>query len=222
MEAAGRLIGENDPGLRDDGPRHGDLLLLPSRQLRRIEILLSDDLELVEDLGNPRLTLLARHVPVGQRDIEVLVNGQVVDQVKLLEHEADVRLVQRVALLDAHRVHGLVVEEILARVFGVEHAENRKQGGLSRPRRTHDRDEFAFVDVEIDLAQNERLPALVGIGLFDITQANHTAHSSLRASIGSTCAARSAGTSAAMLATASISATTPTSVNGSVGETPKS
>ena len=80
-------------GLRDHGARNGDLLLLAARELRRVEILLADHLEAIEDLGDARLALFARHVAVRQRDLEILVDRQVVEQMKVLEHEADVLFV---------------------------------------------------------------------------------------------------------------------------------
>src|SRR5690606_36027137 len=100
VQAAGRLVGQHDARVRDDRPRDGDLLLLPAGELSRVEILLADDLESVENLGDAGLTLLARHVAVRQRDVQILVDGQVVEQMEVLEHEADVVLVQPVALLD--------------------------------------------------------------------------------------------------------------------------
>ena len=108
VEAAGRLIGQDDARLGDDCTGNRHLLLLATRELRRIEVLLADDLKPVENLSDARLAFLARYVAIRQRYVEVLVDRQVVEQVKLLEYEADVLLVQRVALLHVHLVNGLL------------------------------------------------------------------------------------------------------------------
>src|SRR3712207_8877323 len=57
--------------------------------------------------------------------------------VVLLEDEADVLLVERDALLGAHRVHGLAEEEVLPLPAVVEHAEDREQRALAGARRPH-------------------------------------------------------------------------------------
>ena len=58
-----------------------------------------DDAEAVEDVGDDALALGLLHVAVGERQLDVLVDGQVVEQVVALEHEADVALLQRRAIL---------------------------------------------------------------------------------------------------------------------------
>src|SRR5438045_607773 len=79
---------------RTCGARDADELLLSARQLVRIQVLLADDLEAVEDVGHHALTILAAHVTVRERNLQVLVHRQVVEQVIALKHEADVLLVQ--------------------------------------------------------------------------------------------------------------------------------
>ena len=133
--------------LGDHGARDADQLLLPAGELPRIEILLADHAEPVERVGDDRLALRLLHVPVRQRDVEVLGDGEIVDQVVLLEDEADVLLVQRDALLVAHRVHRVAEEEELARPRAVEHAEDREQRRLAGARRAHDRHELARLNV---------------------------------------------------------------------------
>ena len=60
---------------------------------------MADDVEAVERVADDRLALGPRDVAVGERDLEVLVDRQVVQQVVALEHEADVLLLQLEALL---------------------------------------------------------------------------------------------------------------------------
>src|SRR4051794_1957395 len=57
MQVARRLVREDDLRVGDDGSRDGDELLLAARELVRIEILLLDDRELVEDVAHHALAL---------------------------------------------------------------------------------------------------------------------------------------------------------------------
>ena len=154
VQVAGRLVGENDLRVRDHRARHGDELLLAARELVRIEILLADDRELVEDVADHALALGLLDVAIRERDVEVLVDGEVIEQVIALEHEADVLLVQLGAVLRAELVHRLIEEVVLAGPGAVVHADDVEQRRLAGARRPHDRDELALLDVDVDAPQH--------------------------------------------------------------------
>src|SRR5437764_4200726 len=213
----GRLVGEDEGGFVDQCARHGHELLLAARELPGKEVLLRDDREAVERVGDERVALALLDVAVRQRHIEVLGHGEVVEQVILLEHEPDVLLVERHAVLGLHLVHHVVEEAVLARPVAVEHAEHREQRGLPRPGWTHDRDELAGGDVDGDLPQQEQAAVPLGDGLVEVLELDH---SDLRATIGSTRAARRAGRQLATSETIASNATTPTNVVGSLARTP--
>ena len=159
VEVAGRLVGEDERGLRDERARDADQLLLAARELRRVQILLADDLEPVEDVAHHAVALLPLHVAVGERHVEVLVDREVVEQVIALEHEADVRLLQLGAFLLPERVNRLAVQVVLAGPGRVVHAEDVEQRGLAGARRPHDRHELARREVERDRAAGRRSSA---------------------------------------------------------------
>src|SRR5690606_39835304 len=73
----------------------------------------------------------------------------------LFRSEADVVLVQTIAILDARLVDGLAVEEVLVVELAVEHAENREQRRFPGAGRPHDRHEVPFGNVERDLPRSE-------------------------------------------------------------------
>ena len=75
----------------------------PPESCEGIEVFLADDLEAVERIGDQALALGARHVLVGEREVDVLLHGQIVEQVIALEDHADVPLGQLGALLAIHR-----------------------------------------------------------------------------------------------------------------------
>ena len=55
-------------------------------------------------------------------------------------------------------VDAAILEDHLAAVGGFEPGDDPQQGGLARPRRTQESDEFARRDVEIDRLQHLRFP----------------------------------------------------------------
>ena len=99
------------------------------------------------------------HVAVGERQLDVLVDRQVVEQVIALKDEADVPLLQRGAILGGERVNRMPHQVVLAAPGAVVHAEDVEQRRLAGARRSHDRDELAWLDVERDAAQDEGLPS---------------------------------------------------------------
>src|SRR5439155_3696952 len=195
VEIPGRLVGEDERRLVDHRACHGDELLLPARELPREEVFLRDDPEAVERVGHERLALALLDVAIGQRDIQVLGDGEIVEQVVLLKHEADVLLVERHAVLGLHLVHGVVEEAVFAHPVAVEHAEDRQQGGLPRPGWTHDRDELARGDVDRDLPQDEEPAVPLGDGLVEGAKGDHRGSGpySRSATVGASLEARRAG-----------------------------
>src|SRR5687767_13144892 len=57
VEVPRRLVSKDQPRARDDRARDADQLLLPSRQLGRVQVLLGDDAEAVEGIRDERLPL---------------------------------------------------------------------------------------------------------------------------------------------------------------------
>ena len=64
------------------------------------------------------------HVSVGEGDLEILGDGEVVEQMVLLEDEADILFVECVALFELESVHGVIVLKVLTLPVGVEHADD--------------------------------------------------------------------------------------------------
>src|ERR1700691_477829 len=93
-------------------------------------------------------------VAVRQRNVEVLVDRQVVDQVVALEHEADVLLVQLHAVLGLHLVNGMIQEVELAGPSAVQHPDDAEQRGFAAARWTHDGHKLAFLNVHLDAPQD--------------------------------------------------------------------
>src|SRR5262249_48650045 len=98
VQVSGGFVSQEQAGLVDDGPGHPHQLLLPARELRGVEVLLSDDAEAVERVGHPGLDLLAGEPPVPERNLEVLGHRQIVEQVVALEDEPHVAPGERLSI----------------------------------------------------------------------------------------------------------------------------
>ena len=89
VEVSRRLVGEEDQRLARYGPRDGDALLLAARELRGIMLDAVRHAHTLERLLHPLAPLGRRHPAVGERQLDVLVDGEVTDQVEGLEDESD-------------------------------------------------------------------------------------------------------------------------------------
>src|SRR5439155_1241072 len=97
----------------------------------------------------PRATVVAI-APVDQRKLHVLDGVEARQQVEGLEHEADVLVADRRELVVGELSHVLPGEHVRAGIGYVEATEDVHERRLARARGTHDRDELARSDVEID------------------------------------------------------------------------
>ena len=106
MQIAGRLVGQQQRRFVNDSPRNANQLLLSAGKLVGIQVLLGDNLKMVERFGHHALPLTAWDVLVRQRQVDVFLHGQVVEQVIALEDHSDVALGQLGAIFALHQVHG--------------------------------------------------------------------------------------------------------------------
>src|ERR687892_2107167 len=114
MEISGWFVSQNNSRVGNDSARNADELLLATRKLRREKILLTHHLKTVQRVANNRLPILLAHVAVRKRQLEVLENRLVVQQVIALKNETDVLIAERRAFLSIELVHRCVVEVVLA------------------------------------------------------------------------------------------------------------
>src|SRR5213593_1285906 len=94
VKVAGRLVCQKQPRFGDDGTSNSDELLLTAGKLVGIEIFLGDDLKTIQSIRDNGLAFASLDIAIREGNIQVLVNRQVVQQMILLEDEADVSFVQ--------------------------------------------------------------------------------------------------------------------------------
>ena len=69
--------------------------------------------------------------------------------------------------------HILVEKPVLAAGDAVDHADDVEQGGLAATRRSHDGDELALIDFEIDAIQGD---GFYFVGLINLEHISHFQH----------------------------------------------
>src|SRR5438067_3100527 len=174
VQVARRLVGQDQFSIRDHRARNADELLLPARKLARIKILFPDDVKAVERVAHDRIASSLVHVPIGERDIEVLVNREVVEQVIILKNKPDLLVPERRALLRFQGMDRRVFEIVFAAPGMIVHAEDMKQRGLARAGRPHDGNEVAFVYLQVDVAQDvKEFPFRERIETLEVFEFNH-------------------------------------------------
>ena len=141
---------EGDP---DQGARHGHALLLTARELRRIVLHAVRHADFFQRLVHPLLALRRRHAAIGQRQLDVLVDREIADQVERLEDEADLAIADARPLLHLQAAHRLAVQHVLPVGGRVEQAQDGQQRRLAAARRPGDRDIFALLDVHVNARQ---------------------------------------------------------------------
>ena len=153
VEVTCRFVGEDELGVGDDGAGDGHPLLLTARQLLREVVFAMSDVHAGHDGLHTLLALGSRDVHVAQRQFDVLIHIQLINEVETLKHEANVALAELGAVLFLE-VADLMAEEFVTALGGVvQEAEDVEQGGLAASRRPHDGDKLAVVDFERNAVQ---------------------------------------------------------------------
>src|SRR5947209_5308543 len=131
MKISGRLVREDQFRIGDDGARDPDELLLAAGKLARKQIFLRDDLKAIKSVGDNCRALVLAYLSIGKRNLEVFVNRQIIEQMILLEDEADMFVAQGAALFRFQMMNGGVVEKIFARPTVIVHAKDVQQCGFA-------------------------------------------------------------------------------------------
>src|SRR5262249_61107914 len=93
---------------------------------------------------------------IRQRDLEVLVNREIVEQMVLLKDKTDLLVPQRGALLRLQMMHSCVVQRVFAFPAVIVHPENVQQRRFTSARRTHDGNKFALGKFRLNTPRTEK------------------------------------------------------------------
>jgi hypothetical protein len=111
-------------------------------------------------------------MPIGERQLHVLVNGEVADQVERLEDEPDLAVADARALRQLQAGDGLAVQVVYAVAGRVEQAQNGEQSRLAAAGRPGNRQILSFLDVEMDGGERMRLHLVRHEDFADVLKSN--------------------------------------------------
>src|SRR5260221_428320 len=153
VEVARRFIRQENARFPTERTGDGDALLLSTGKLRRVVIHSMSHADAFEGLRRLALAFRRGRAAVGERQLDVLIHGEVANEIEALEDETDF------AVADA-RPHGVVevrdrlaVEDVGAFAGRIEQTENGEQSGLAATGRAGDGDEFAAFYFQADGGQ---------------------------------------------------------------------
>src|SRR5271165_3222271 len=102
------------------------------------------------------LALRAAHAAIGQGQLDVLIHGEVADEVERLEDEADLAVANAGALREFEALHFLAVQNVSAVGRRIEETENSKQRRFAAARRSGNGDVFSPLNINVDASKRVR------------------------------------------------------------------
>src|SRR5688500_17511596 len=94
MQIPRGFIGKNQAGLRDQRAGNADELLLTTRELVGVKVFLADDVKAIECVTNDAVAILLWCITVRERNLQILVHCEIIEQMVALKNEADMLLLQ--------------------------------------------------------------------------------------------------------------------------------
>src|SRR5688572_10495896 len=88
----------------------------------------------IQRLTNARFSFARVHPPVGQRELDILIDSQVTNQIKTLKDKTYFAIADARSLRQREVLNGLFVKHILAIGWRIEQTQNRQQGRLATAR----------------------------------------------------------------------------------------
>ncbi len=172
VEVSRRLVGQQDG--RSPHHRAGDRhpLLLAAGQLGRVMFHAMGHAHALQRLLRALLALGGGHAPVRQRQLDVLVDRQVADQVEALEDEAHLPVADAGPLRGGEVRHRLAAQPVFAFGGRIEQAEDRHQGRFAAAGRPGDGDVLALGDGQVNPGQRMGLHLLGDEDLVQVLDAN--------------------------------------------------
>src|SRR6185295_967787 len=131
-------------------------LLLSAGELRRIVFHAMTHANAFQRFVHALLALGAGHSAVGERQLDVFVDGQIADQIKRLEDESDLAVADTRPFAELQTLYRTAVELIGSVGRRVQQSENRQQSGLAAPGGSGDREIFTLFYIEMNARQSMR------------------------------------------------------------------
>ena len=150
VQCARGFVGKDDLGLVDKRPGDGHALFLAAGHFVGHVVGPLPEPQHVEVFECQGVAFAARDALVVERQGDVFDGVLVIDQVEGLENIADHVVARSGGLRFAEVLDQPSGQVVTAAVVVVENPEDVQQGGFSRTRGAHDRDQFALFYIEVD------------------------------------------------------------------------
>src|SRR5665213_1614219 len=170
---AGGLVGQDQLRPGEECPGPAAQVLMAAGQLGGVEVFFPDDMKTVEHIADDALALFLGDVAIRERNLQVLVNGEVIEEVVILEDEPDIFLLEFKTPFFVELVDRLVSELIFTAPRGIVQAQDVQQGGFAGSGRPHDGKKVTFLDFKVYAPQSIIGIALEGIDAADVAQLDH-------------------------------------------------
>src|SRR6266446_2593682 len=174
MQVPSGFISQDEFWICDHSASYTNELLLATGKLARIEVLLPDDAKAIERVAHNRITACLVYVPIRKRYVQVLIDGEVVEQMVVLENKSDFLVAQGGPLFRFQGMDARITEVVFAAPGMVVHAEDMKERRLARAGWAHDGNEVAFVYLQVNVAQDvKELSVRKRIKAFEVFKGDH-------------------------------------------------
>src|SRR6266567_6567772 len=148
------LVGQQDGRLPAERARHGDTLLLAAGELRGIVPDAVSHSDTLESFHHALLALGSRHLlSVRQRKLDVLIHGQIADQVEALENESDLLVTNARAFGKIKIFDGLVIQRVPPFGGCIQESDDREQCRLAASRWTRHGDVLSLSNGKMNTGQ---------------------------------------------------------------------
>jgi len=172
IEVAGRLVGENNAGPRNQSPGNRHALLFAAGKLARLMISPMRQTDRGHRFLRQTVPGRRRDVRIYQRQLNVIKHGCLRKQVESLKNEPELLIADLRYFLFGIVSHRLAFEEIVAGSVIIKETQDLQQGRLARAGRPHNRDEFARLHGKAYAVENRRLDFPVPVHLGQIVDFN--------------------------------------------------
>ncbi len=157
VEVTRGLVGEDELGTEDHSAGDGYALLLSAGELVGKVLGTMADVHALHHLLHLLLALTLRNAEIGERQFDVLLYVELVDEVKALEDETYLAFADGRALVLVETRYLFVAKPVLARRGVVEESEDVEERGLATAGGTHDGDELAVLYFKRYLVERDGL-----------------------------------------------------------------
>jgi len=153
VEIAGRLVGEDDGGIVDEGTRDGDALALAAGEFVRPVVDAVAEADVLQREHRALPAFVGLHAGVDQRELDVVERVGPREEIEGLEDESDFAVPNLGELVVDHVRDVFAGKFVAAGRRGIEAAEHVHHGRLAGTRRAHDGKVFVAMNRERDATE---------------------------------------------------------------------